>query len=161
MTTTIQTPETIIDGPFGVEMLVRSEDAGGRFGLVEHPIAPRALAGPMHVHEHEDEYSYVLEGEVGFQVGDDVFTACPGQLVAKPRGIWHGFWNAGDAPARVLEVISPGGFENYFAELAPLLKPERDIEGIARVQKKYGLQMDFSSIERLSREHGLGSPPGR
>ena len=158
MTTAIQASETIIDGPFGVELLVKGDDTDGRFGLVEHPIAPRALAGPMHVHEHEDEYSYVLEGEVGFQVGDDVFTAGPGQLVAKPRGIWHGFWNAKDAPARVLELISPGGFENYFVELAPLLQPERDLEGMARVQAKYGLEMDFSSIERLSREHGLGTP---
>ncbi|HEX6584098.1 MAG TPA: cupin domain-containing protein [Thermoleophilaceae bacterium] len=158
MTTTIRTPETIIDGPFGVELIVKSEDTDGRFGLVEHPIAPRALAGPMHVHEREDEYSYVLEGEVGFQVGDEVFTAEPGQLVAKPRGIWHGFWNPGDQPARVLELISPGGFENYFSELAPLLQPERDFEGMARVQEKYGLEMDFSSIERLSREHGLGRP---
>ena len=58
----------------------------------------------------------------------------------------------------MLEVISPGGFENYFAELAPLLQPERDFEGMARLQAKYGLEMDFSSIERLSREHGLGSP---
>ena len=158
MTTTIQTAETIIDGPFGVDLLVKGEDTDGRFALVEHPIAPRALAGPMHVHEREDEYSYVLEGEVGFQVGDEVFTARPGQLVAKPRGIWHGFWNAGDAPARVLELISPGGFENYFVELAPLLRPERDLEGMARVQEKYGLEMDFGSIERLSREHGLGRP---
>lgn len=158
MTATIQTPETIIDGPFGVELLVKSEETGGRFSLVEHPIAPHALAGPMHVHEHEDEYSYVLEGEVGFQIGDEVFSAGPGQLVAKPRGIWHGFWNAGDAPARVLELISPGGFESYFVELAPLLQPERDREGMARVQAKYGLEMDFSSIERLSREHGLGRP---
>jgi quercetin dioxygenase-like cupin family protein len=158
MTTTIQTPETIIDGPFGVESLLKGEDTDGRFALVEHPIAPHALAGPMHVHAHEDEYSYVLEGEVGFQVGDEVFSAGPGQLVAKPRGIWHGFWNAGDKPARVLELISPAGFENYFVELAPLLQPERDLEGMARVQAKYGLEMDFSSIERLSREHGLGRP---
>jgi quercetin dioxygenase-like cupin family protein len=155
---TIQTSETIIDGPFGVELLVKSEDTDGRFALVEHPIAPRALAGPMHVHKHEDEYSYVLEGEVGFQVGDEVFSAGPGQLVAKPRGIWHGFWNANDEPARVLELISPGGFEHYFVELASLLQPERDLEGMARAQKKYALEMDFSSIERLSREHGLGSP---
>ena len=156
MTATIQTRETIIDGPFGVELLMKGDETGGRFTLVEHPIAPHALAGPMHVHAHEDEYSYVLEGEVGFQVGDEVFSAGPGQLVAKPRGIWHGFWNAGDEPARVLELISPGGFENYFAELAPLLRPERDIDRMARVQERYGLQMDFSSIERLSREHGLG-----
>ena len=51
----------------------------------------------------------MLEGEVGFEVGDEVFTAAAGQLVAKPRGIWHAFWNAGDVPARVLEVISPAG----------------------------------------------------
>jgi hypothetical protein len=57
----------------------------------------------------------------------------------------------------VLELISPGGFENYFAEIAPLLKPERDLKGLARVQAKYGLEMDFSSIERLTREHGLGT----
>jgi quercetin dioxygenase-like cupin family protein len=158
MTTTIHTRETLLEGPFGVELLLRSAQTGGRFSVVEHPIAARALAAPMHVHQHEDEYSYVLAGEVGFQVGDEVFTAGPGQLVSKPRGIWHGFWNAGDEPARVLELISPGGFEDYFAELAPLLQPERDFEGMARLQAKYGLEMDFDSIERLSREHGLGSP---
>jgi mannose-6-phosphate isomerase-like protein (cupin superfamily) len=157
MTTTIQTPETLIDGPFGAHLLVET----GEFSLVEHPIAPRTLAGPSHVHQHEDEYSYVLEGEVGFEVGDDSFTARAGQLVAKPRGIWHAFWNPGDVPARVLEVISPGGFERYFEELAqliPPIRPERDLEGLAELQARYGLTMDFGSIERLSRQHGLGSP---
>jgi len=103
----------------------------------------------------------VLEGEVGFELGDEVFTATAGQLVAKPRGIWHAFWNPGDVPARVLEVISPAGFEHYFGELAQLIppvRPERDLEGLAALQERYGLQMDFSSIERLSREHGLGTP---
>jgi mannose-6-phosphate isomerase-like protein (cupin superfamily) len=157
MTTTIQTSQTLIDGPFGARLLV---EAGG-FSLVEHPIAPRTLAGPSHVHQHEDEYSYVLEGEVGFEVGDEVFTARAGELVAKPRAIWHAFWNAGDVPASVLEVISPAGFEQYFAELAqliPPIRPERDLPGLAALQARYGLEMDFGSIERLSREHGLGSP---
>src|SRR6266498_1999476 len=117
MTTTIQTPETLIDGPFGARLLIEAGD----FSLVEHPIAPRTLAGPSHVHEHEDEYLYVLEGEVGFEVGDDVSSARAGQLVAKPRGIWHAFWNAGDRSARVFEVILPAGFEQYFAELAQLI----------------------------------------
>ena len=157
MTTTVQTPETLIDGPFGARLLIEAGD----FSLVEHPIAPHTLAGPSHVHQHEDEYSYVLEGEVGFEVGAEVFTAAAGQLVAKPRGIWHAFWNAGDVPARVLEVISPAGFERYFAELAQLIPPvraERDLAGLAELQARYGLEMDFASIERLSREHGLGSP---
>jgi quercetin dioxygenase-like cupin family protein len=157
MTTTVQTPETLIDGPFGAHLLLEADG----FSLVEHPIAPRTLAGPSHVHQHEDEYSYVLEGDVGFEVGDETFTARAGQLVAKPRGIWHAFWNATDEPARVLEVISPPGFERYFEELAqliPPIRPERDLEGLAKLQARYGLTMDFGSIERLSREHGLGSP---
>ena len=135
MTTTIQTPQTLIDGPFGARLLLEA----GAFSLVEHPIAPHTLAGPSHVHQHEDEYSYVLEGEAGFEVGEDVFTV----------------------PARVLEVISPAGFEQYFGELAqliPPIRPERDLEGLAELQARYGLEMDFGSIERLSREHGLGSP---
>jgi quercetin dioxygenase-like cupin family protein len=156
MTTQSDTPETLIDGPFGARLLL-----AGDVSFVEHPIAPRTLAGPSHVHSHEDEYSYVLEGGVGFEVGDESFTAGAGRLVAKPRGIWHAFWNATDAPALVLEVISPGGFERYFAELAqliPPIRPERDLEGLAELQSRFGLEMDFGSIERLSREHGLGRP---
>jgi cupin domain len=113
------------------------------------------------MHQHEDEYSYVVDGEVGFEVGDETFTARAGQLVAKPRGIWHAFWNAGVRPARVLELISPAGFERYFAELAALVPPAvpaPDLEGLAELQARYGVEMDFASIERLSREHGLGSP---
>jgi mannose-6-phosphate isomerase-like protein (cupin superfamily) len=157
MSTTVPTPQTLIDGPFGARLLMEAGD----FSLVEHPIAPRTLAGPSHVHQHEDEYSYVLEGEVGFEVGDESFTATAGQLVAKPRGIWHAFWNPGAVSARILEVISPAGFERYFEELAQLIppvRPERDLAGLAELQAGFGLEMDFSSIERLSREHGLGSP---
>jgi quercetin dioxygenase-like cupin family protein len=52
----------------------------------------------------------VLEGEIGVQVGDEVSGARAGDLVFKPRGDPHAFWNAGDAPARALEIISPAGF---------------------------------------------------
>ena len=57
---------------------------------------------------------------MGALLGDDVVEAGPGDLVYKPRGQWHTFWNAGDEPARILEIISPAGFEKFFAELAPL-----------------------------------------
>src|SRR5687767_9624945 len=87
--------------------------------VVEHDIAPGTLAAPLHRHLHEDEYSYVLEGEVGFQLGDEVRYAGPGELVRKPRGEWHAFWNRSGRPAKVLELIAPGGFENYFREIAP------------------------------------------
>ena len=148
-------------GALGVRFMIDGDRSGGGFSLVEHPLAPRALAAPMHVHRNEDEYTYVLEGRVGVQVGDEVLVAGPGELVFKPRGIWHAFWNAGDEPARMLELISPAGFERYFAELAPLLPPqvpEPDGAAIAALQERYGMSMDMGSMERLIAEHGLAAP---
>jgi len=109
-------------GGMGVRFMVDPERVAG-FAMVEHPLAPRTLAAPPHTHTHEDEYTYVLEGEVGVQVGDEVRVAHPGDLVFKPRHVPHAFWNAGDRPARALEIISPAGFERYFVEIAQLLPP--------------------------------------
>ncbi|MDQ5829124.1 MAG: cupin domain-containing protein, partial [Actinomycetota bacterium] len=111
------------------------------------------------------EYTYVLEGEIGVQVGDEVRVARPGDLVFKPRGVPHAFWNASDVPARALEIISPAGFERYFAEMAPLLPPNHpdppDVQALLAVQEKYGLEMDMASIPTLAERHGLvtGEPP--
>src|SRR3954471_22277179 len=87
--------------------LIESDATDGRVALIEHTIAPRSLAAPVHTHDLEDEYSYVLEGRMGAQIGDEVIEAGPGELVVKPRGIPHAFWNAGDEPCRVLEMITP------------------------------------------------------
>lgn len=145
-------------GGLGVRFMIDSDTARGGFSLVEHPIAPRALAAPLHRHANEDEYSYVLEGRVGVQLGDETLEAGPGELVFKPRNQWHAFWNPGDEPARLLEIISPGGFEHYFEEIAPLLPPAReepDFEALAQVQARYGLEMDPDSIGPLMERHGL------
>jgi uncharacterized cupin superfamily protein len=145
-------------GGLGVRFMVDGERSGGGFALVEHPLAPRTLAAPLHVHRNEDEYSYVLEGEVGVQIGDEVGYARPGDLVFKPRGIPHAFWNRSDAPARLLEIISPAGFEAYFADIAPLLPPQRDepdIAGLQAVMERYGLEMDLASAATISAREGL------
>ena len=115
--------EMVVMGGLGVRFMIGGTDSGGTFALVEHPMEPRILAAPMHTHQHEDEYTYVLEGKVGVQVGDEVRVARPGDLVFKPRHVPHAFWNAGDTPARALEIISPAGFERYFVEIAQLLPP--------------------------------------
>jgi len=140
----------------GVRFMIGGEETGGRFSLVEHPLPPRALGAPVHTHRNEDEYSYVLEGRVGVQLGERVLEAGPGELVFKPRGVPHAVWNAGDEPARVLEVISPAGFENYFRELAPLLSaPRRDEAAIKQVVDRYELEIDFDTIPVLAERHGL------
>ncbi len=105
--------EMVSMGGLGVRFMIGGSQSGGGFALVEHPIGPRVLAAPMHAHRHEDEYTYVLEGEIGVEVGDEVLIARPGEHVCKPRGIPHAFSNAGDAPARALEIISPADFEKY------------------------------------------------
>ena len=175
MTEAVNSPPRIVLSPdeggtvwlrkLGIRFMIGGEQTQGNFALVEHPIGPRALAAPMHTHEREDEYTYVLEGEVGVQVGDEVRVARPGDLVFKPRGVPHAFWNATDTPARALEIISPAGFERYFAELAPLFPPANqgplDEEAVGAVRSKYALEMDMSSIPVLAERHGLlvGAPP--
>ena len=141
----------------GVRFLVDGEQTGGRFALVEHPLQPRALGAPLHTHESEDEISYVMEGEVGVQVGERVQVAGPGAVIFKPRGIPHAFWNAGDAPARILELITPAGFERYFEEAAALFAGggPPDPARAAALFAQYGLQMDLGSIPALIQEHGL------
>jgi mannose-6-phosphate isomerase-like protein (cupin superfamily) len=143
-------------GSIGVRFMVDGAESGGGFSLVEHPMPPRALAAPLHRHNREDEYSYVLDGRVGALLGEQVVFAEPGDLVFKPRGQWHTFWNAGDTPARILEIISPAGFEGYFRELVEMLHhraptgPER-----AALASRYGLDVDPGSIPRLTAQHDL------
>jgi quercetin dioxygenase-like cupin family protein len=148
-------------GGLGVRFMLDAEQTGGSFSLVEHPMAARTLGSPIHTHSREDEYSYVLEGRVGLLVGDEVMQATAGDLVLKPRGVAPCFWNAGDEPARLLEVISPAGFESYFAEAASLFSSggPPDMEGLAALADRYGLEMDFSSVPRLAAEHGLDPGP--
>jgi mannose-6-phosphate isomerase-like protein (cupin superfamily) len=137
-------------GSIGVRFMIDGEEAGDRFSLVEHPMSPRALAAPLHRHTREDEYSFVVEGRMGALLGDEVLEAGPGDLVFKPRNQWHTFWNAGDEPCRILEIISPAGFEKYFEELV-------DLGGVANAEPqvlgelcaRYGLEMDPGSIPGL------------
>ena len=137
--------------------LIEAAATDARFALIEHRIPPRTLAAPMHTHEREDEYSYVLSGHMGAQVGDQLVDAGPGELVVKPRGIPHAFWNAGDEEAVLLELISPGDFAGYFDEIAPILSGEGppDVEKLAEIQARYALTMDFESIGPLIERHGL------
>lgn len=140
----------------GVRFMITGRETGGRFALVEHPLPPRALGSPIHTHRNEDEYTYVLRGRVGFQLGDESFTAGPGELICKPRGLAHAFWNAGSEPASMLELISPAGFEQYFRDLAPLLAaPQRDDAAIASVVARHELDIDFATIPLLAERHGL------
>lgn len=149
-------------GNLGVVWKIDGSEAGGRFSIVEHPIPPRSLAAPLHFHHNEDEYSYVLEGTLGALLADEVVFATPGSWVLKPRGEWHTFWNAGDVACRIVEVISPAGFEDYFREVAEVFREadggRPDLGRFAEVNDRYQLEMDFNSIRPLCDRFGLTHP---
>ncbi|HKH16091.1 MAG TPA: cupin domain-containing protein [Solirubrobacteraceae bacterium] len=147
-------------GMIGARLMIEGATSGGGFSLVEHPMSPRALAAPLHRHTREDEYSYVLEGRLGALLGDEVIYGEPGDLVFKPRDQWHTFWNAGDEPARILEIIAPAGFEQFFAELIDLggvLSAGPD--ALAALCERYGLDMQPDTVPGLVERFGL-VPPG-
>jgi mannose-6-phosphate isomerase-like protein (cupin superfamily) len=90
-------PAGLPDGDF---VMVEWGDPGGVTG------PDRPIAG-LHVHHEDDESWYVLEGTLGFRVGDGTVEAGPGAVVFVPRGTPHSFWNAGPGPARYVLVMTP------------------------------------------------------
>jgi mannose-6-phosphate isomerase-like protein (cupin superfamily) len=146
-------------GGIGVRFMIDGAETGERFSLVEHPMPPRALAAPLHRHQREDEYSFVLEGQLGALLGDEVVVAGPGDLVFKPRNQWHTFWNPGDEPARILELISPAGFERFFDELVDMggaLKA--DPASFGELAGRYGLDVRPETIPELLARFDLRMP---
>ncbi|MBE7556300.1 MAG: cupin domain-containing protein [Anaerolineales bacterium] len=134
--------------------MISGKDSGGGFALVEHLLPPRVLAAPLHRHTREDEYSYILEGRVGALLGEEEVFGEAGDLIFKPREQWHTFWNAGDAPARILEIISPGGFEELFRDL-DAFGDEINPEIIAEIANRYGVDADFEGTLPIMERHGL------
>ena len=117
-------------GSIGVRFMIDGADAADRFSLVEHPMSPRSLAAPLHLHTREDEYSFVLEGRMGALLGDE--------------------------PCRILEIISPAGFENFFRELSDMGGAiKADPDELAALGERYGLYFNLESVPELLERFGL------
>ena len=110
------------------KVLVRSEQSGGHVAIVELGGGGRP---PLHRHDF-DETFYVLEGDLTFRLGDEVFTRRAGEVAFAPRGVPHTYANMSRAPARALLVITPAGFERYFDRIAARIsgtEPPREAAG--------------------------------
>lgn len=131
--------------------LADSKDWGGGVAVLQHLLAPRSIAAPVHKHTREDEFALILEGRVWYLADGQEHVAEVGDFVIKPRGEWHTFWNAADEPARLLEIITPGGLEEAFraidhagedADLDAIIAPygcEADMEATGPLLERYGL----------------------
>lgn len=130
----------------GLRTQVRSssETSGGAFCLVEHWLMPPGFATPYHTHHREDEAFYVLEGEFAFVCEGKWQRGGPGTYVFGPRELAHGFKVVAEAPARMLILASPGGFDRFVAEFgeplsAPVTPP--DIPKLIATAAKYGIDI--------------------
>jgi mannose-6-phosphate isomerase-like protein (cupin superfamily) len=131
--------------------VIEGHRTGGRFALVEHRFEPHSLAAPMHRHHLEDEYTFVLSGQIGAVAGGVEVLAGPGDLVFKPRNQWHTFWNPCDEEARVLELISPAGLEQFFRW--QMEHPDMDPEVLAHAAAPYRCDVDVAATEELLARH--------
>ena len=134
-----------------------SKSVSGSAAIVEHTVEPKSIGAPMHKHTHEDEISYVLEGELSVIQDGIIQTAGPGQYIVKPRGVFHTFWNSGDERIRFIEIITPGNFEYYFAEMAPFLLAGQppQMDKIRETATKYGLIVDPYAADEIIKQYGL------
>jgi quercetin dioxygenase-like cupin family protein len=147
-------PRRLSLGGLDVVFRLSGEETGGAVAVVEHPIQPRILV-PPHWHEHEDELTYVIEGEIGARVGDREVTLPGGEYLWKPRGVPHAFWNAGGTPARILDVIVPAGFERFFVELADLIARGATTGEIEEAGHRYGHHLHEGWTDDLERRYGV------
>jgi quercetin dioxygenase-like cupin family protein len=146
----------VLMGGVGVKFKISGDQTGNAFSIVEHPVEPRTLV-PPHVHHDTDEYSYVVEGQFGARIGDEIFLADKGDYILKPREIPHAFWNPTDKPARLVEIISPAGFEKFFAEAAELFKgASPDPVKIQALSGKYHASLGWNEwVPELTKKYKL------
>ena len=159
-TNKVQVNQSVFFRALGTTYKVLSESVSGSAAVVEHTLEAKSLGAPMHKHSHEDEISYVLEGNLSVIQNGEIYTAGSGEYVLKPRGIFHTFWNAGNERIRFIEIISPGNFEYYFAEIAPFLasgKPP-ELDKLMVSAAKYGLEFDMGAAEEIIKKYGLKTP---
>ncbi|HSU13696.1 cupin domain-containing protein [Longimicrobium sp.] len=155
MSTSAMPPGTIHIRNFLGEIRVRSEQTGGGLTVVEHTLPPGYIAMPLHTHQREAETTYVLEGTLWVQLGKRVTKLGPGQSIAKPAGVPHTYWNEGTRPARFLDMLTPGGLEPWYEEVATVIPARGEVEvgKVLEISRRYGLEFDMESLLDIMSRH--------
>ncbi len=145
-------------GGVGIVFKLYGKDTRGAFSVVEHPMKPKTLV-PPHMHTDTDEFSIVVEGKIGARIGDREIEGGPGCYIVKPRNIPHTFWNPENTQSRLVEIISPPGFEGFFEESSKLPLGQNglpEFSSVAKIGEKYHLVFGWDSwIPELSRKYGV------
>lgn len=137
-------------GPNHVSFLLSAEHTSGKFSLTEFTAAPPpAPPAPPHIHHDADEMLYILEGEFEFMREEEILPAPPGSYIFIPRGTRHGVQNVGTEPGRMLVILTPPGFEQFWKERSDLMAASGDQvnpAALLALQEKY--HMDTGGLVR-------------
>lgn len=130
-------------GALGIEIqfLARKAQTNGAWSMIEYTVPAKSPGPPPHYHKAMEEVFYVLEGTLSFLLDGEAITGEAGSFVSIPPGVVHTFSNASDQNARFLLLMSPGGFEGYFEEVAEIVRsegwPPKDMGRFAALMAKY------------------------
>ncbi len=146
-------------GGFSAHRLVESDRTGGNLAIMDHILQPRWLGSPLHTHTYTVEISVIVAGRIGVQIGDDEHVAEAGDVVVKPAGVPHAFWNPGLIEARIIEILTPPGFEDYIEGLQDAWGPDGPVmERFGSLVAQHDIELDLSSVPGLIARHGLIEP---
>ena len=124
----------------GTTIRIRSREADGAYCVCEMTTMPGGGV-PLHVHDRDEEFYYILEGAYEMQAGEQRLTAEAGSMVVIPPHVPHKFRNAGDAPARALMIFHPGGFDELLDDLREARAAGRDQEELRAINTKWGVTL--------------------
>lgn len=129
------------------KILLSAAETGGALAIVES-VSPPQSGPPRHVHQDADETLLVLSGDVAVWIDGQRLACGPGQSAFVPRGREHCFWVVSKLPARMLTILTPGGFEGFFAEMAAArLRIPQDMAAITAVAARYQLTFTGPPLE--------------
>lgn len=132
-------PGTITWQGVSYRTILSTEASGGAMSIVDS-VSPAGSGPPRHIHTREDETFIILTGECEFFLGGERFMRGPGETAFVPRGTEHTFKVAGDRPCRHLVILTPGGFEGFFAEMARgQFRIPEDMEQIMEAAARFNL----------------------
>jgi mannose-6-phosphate isomerase-like protein (cupin superfamily) len=129
----------------------------GNLAALEITVNDGWLVGPPHLHQQTDEIMYVQEGTITMLVGTDVINIPAGSWHFRPRKIIHTYWNKSGKPAKIVELISPGGFEEYLKKLCSIYQQHGKIDAseVEKFIRNYDIEPRFDLLQPLIEKYGL------
>lgn len=132
-------------------LLLRGDECAGRLSAGMLTVPPD-MGPPAHIHDHEDQYYFVVQGEIDFLLGSDRRLTKPGDFVFAPRGVPHAYMNRTDREAKMLVLTTPGVLDKILPEAGRQVLPgstidtqitDEDLERMRAANEKFGLRFVF------------------